>query len=398
MPFVRWYGIDITGKIQKGLTTTRSVHELTTTLLAQDIVCLRYYFAKPPYTFSLPLSLSVQRNFFKQLATLLDSGVFLDRAVLLLSTQIKHHTFKAVIQDILESIIAGQSFDCALQYHPLFFDSLTHQLVVSGQAAGDLATALHKICLYQDQLLEFSKKIRAALCMPCITLLFFIVVAGVIFIGIVPSLMSILLSTGKQLPHTTLLVMHISHYLNSMRFVYTVAVLLFTIPLTLYIFRRSPLQKYGSWMVCKIPWFGNVVQAVTLATFFQAVALATQSGVPMVSAFQLATIHVRNQYIASLLQQLTQKIEQGAALSQAMMHCSLFATHICSLVEVGEESGCLSDMFEQIASLYREQAQKYLQTIAIIIQPVFMICLGMLMVLLIAAVYIPLLTVSSVIQ
>lgn len=398
MPFLRWRGIDLEGNLHTGIMAARTVQELEASLLQRDIACLHSTLAKP-YRLCVPVSLPAKRHFFKQLAVLLDAGVFLDTSLTLLAAQIQNRAFKAVVQDVHTCVVSGQFLGTALQQHPAFFDRVTYQLVEAGQTGGNMAQALHRLCAYHDQTIEFSKKIRAALCMPIVTLLFFCVVTCIIFVAIVPALGTILLSTGKPLPPTTLLVMRLSDTVNSIQFVYAMVGGGLALGGCLCMLAHSRLKKRVHRALFGIPLVGHIIHMTTLATFFQSLVLTTQSGVHIIPALRSAVAHVHNEYMKELLHQLTLQVEQGALLPVVLQeYPQLFSDHIQSLITVGQESSCLPFVFEQIAASYKERAQRILHLVSVLVQPVFMILLGLLIMLLIAAVYVPLLTVSSVIQ
>jgi type IV pilus assembly protein PilC len=398
MPHFKWCGIDLSGKLHSGMMLARSPEELSSYLFNENIALVRYQLKKPiPFLQRIPLQIKI--NFFKQLSLLLGSGIFLDQALQLVLHQVKNRFFKAVIEDILIDIQHGVSLSKALKNYPTIFDNVTIAMVEAGQESGTLVHALEQLCDHQEILLDFKKKIKAVLLVPAITFLFFIIIALIIFLVIVPTFGTMFISANQQLSKSTELIIWTSDFIASKWSVVCLMVILFfTVFIKYYILRITQIKFLTQYCLLATPIIGVVIRNSTFAYFFQSLAILTKTGVHLVTALSIAHQSIGNVILKNKLEQIHTTLAQGNSLSLSVsQQPNLFSEQIVALLAVGQESGCLPFIFYQIASLHKDHVNRLLSTIATLLQPLLMIILGLLITMLVFALYVPLFNLSSVI-
>lgn len=396
MPHFKWYGIDLSGKVQSGVMVARSSEEISSFLFNENIALLQCQTKKQiPFFERVPLPLKI--SFFKQLTLLLGSGIFLDQALQLVLHQIKSRFFKAIVHDIALDIQHGVPLSNALKNYPTIFDNLTIAMVEAGQESGNLVQALNQLCDHQEILLEFKKKIQAVLLMPAITFIFFIIIALIIFIIIVPTFSDMIISSNQPLSKNTEYMILLSDFIRSKwSGIYLSLVLFFAFVIKYYVLKISRIKSIVHYCVLKLPLIGVVIKNITFAYFFQSLAILTQTGVHLVTALSIAHQSIDNSILKNKLELVRGLIAQGNSLSQSISQQSeLFSDHIVALLAVGQESGCLPFIFCQIATVYKEEISRLLTTIATLLQPLLMIILGLLITMLVFALYVPLFNLSS---
>ena len=398
MPHFKWQGINLSGKVCSGTTMARSVEELSSLLFNEDIALLAFQ-PKKPLPFIQAVSLDLKINFFKQITLLLGSGIFLDQALQLVVHQIKHRFFKSAVCDILMDIHHGVTLSNALKNYPMLFDDLTIQMVETGQESGKLVEALEQLCDHQETVALFRKKLRLVLLMPAITFLFFIIISLIIFIVIVPTFSSMFISSGQPLSKNTEYMIMISDFIRSWwSVVVVVGVMAVGFIVRYYVFTYKPLKRSIEYCLLAMPIVGGLLRNMTFAYFFQSLGILTKAGVHLVTALSIACQSIGNSVLKDKIELLLEDIQQGNSLSQALsQQPDLFSDHIIALLSVGQESGCLPFIFDQIALLYKEQVNRLLTTLATLVQPLLMIILGLLITMLVFALYVPLFNLSAVI-
>ena len=398
MPFYKWYGVDLEGNKRRGTMMARSVSELDTVLLQSDIACLKWYATKP-FVMSKRVPLSMKVQFFRQLAILLQSGIFLDQALELLLHQINHRAFNAVVQDILLSVQHGSRLSQAVMDHPAFFDLLTMHMVEIGQESGKLSQALEQLCHYQDSILHFKKKVRSSAILPIITLLFFVVIALIIFMVVVPAFATLFLTTGQALPQITHYMIAISTALRSPWLWIGSLMTLATVFIGCFFLERSSFYNKILYYFYHVPFLGPLASQATCAYFFHSLSLLTQAGVHVITALRVVQETMMSSLMKKLIQSIKDDVEQGIPMCQALQrHSAFFPAPVQALIEVGQESGCLPFMFMQASALYKDTVNRRLTVLTTILQPALMIIIGLMITFLIFAVYMPIFNLSSVIS
>lgn len=235
--------------------------------------------------------------------------------------------------------------------------------------------------------------------MPAITFLFFIIIALIIFIMIVPTFAVMLTSTGKTIAPLTHSMIMISEFIRSWRPVAVMAVVIVTGLLIRYYSMATKRIKHGiDTCVLALPCIGNLIKKSVFAYYFQSLALLTKTGVHLVTALAIANQSLSHTVLYQAFEELLADVEQGNSLSVALARQpKLFSEHSVALISVGQESGCLPFVFGQIAALYKDQINRLLATIATLLQPLLMIILGLLIGLLVFSLYAPLFNLSEVI-
>lgn len=398
MAYIRWKGIDLSGTLRSGVMSVRSTQELISQLFQRDIALLSMKYKKP-LPFFHRLSLDEKIDFFKHIALLISSGIFLDQALLLVMHSIKKKFFKDSIQDIVLDVQHGTSFSQSAQRYPMIFDALTIQMIQTGEESGRLVEALTALCAHQEVVYQFKKRVKSVLLMPLITFVFFLLIAGIIFMFIVPALATMIESAGQNLSTSTRLMLAISEFIQSRKNIGICAIAaISTAGSMIYLFSFPRVTKILQTCLIYIPVIKNLIYDSTFVYFFQSLSILTKTGVHLVTAFSIAHEAIGNSVIQKKIGSMLEAIQEGNSLSAVVMNNpKLFSEHVQALLAVGQESSCLPFIFGQIALLYKERIDKFLTTMATLVQPLLMIILGLLITALVFAVYVPLFNLSSVI-
>lgn len=398
MPQYKWYGINLEGKTCTGMQVAQSHHELTSVLFQEEVALLGYRI-KRPTPFIHTVSLEEKITFFKQLRLLLAAGIFLDQSLQLIMHQIKKNYFKAVIQDILTDIQNGSTLAHAFRNYPFIFDELSMVIIQSGQESGRMIAALDELSNYQELFLNFKKKIRAILLMPCITFIFFLLIAAIIMIIIVPRFNTLFSSCNQACSTSTTFIFVLSDFVRTIWFpIYSILALLVMMGIKYVIKRTERMHRMMHWCMASLPLLKSITHQITFVYYFQSLALLTKTGIHLVIALEIAQQSIHNYYVRARMERVHQAILEGTSFSAAIMQEQrLFSDQIVALLAVGNESACMPFVFEQIALVYKEQINRTLTTLATLVQPLLMIILGLLITSLVFALYVPLFNLSSVI-
>jgi type IV pilus assembly protein PilC len=398
VPYFKWQGIDLRGNIRSGKMFARSAKHLDTILFKRDIALISSRSTFP--LISLPVNLSLKISFFRRLALLLDAGVLLPQAVLVLSESMEHSRFQEIINNIEKKIRAGAALHLALlEYHALF-DSVMIHMINAGQEAGALPPSLKILATHLETKQDFYKKIRAAALVPLLTFLFFISIALVIFIVIIPLFSTIFESIQQELPQLTKGFLRVSDFLRSSKAFFIGIGFVLLLSVGYLILGKERRKKIIDQISIHTPGISRTVIFSSIFSFFQSVATLLEGGMQLVPALHIAKEAISNQTLKTQLDELEKAVVSGSSLGQSLaQHPGPFARpDIEAIIAVGEESGNLAGILSKIAADYQERLESLLSFYSMLLQPFLMIVLGVFIALLIVAVYLPILSLSYVIS
>jgi type II secretory pathway component PulF len=393
MPFFRWQGIDLEGNDRRGTLAARSPSDLDTLLFSQDIALLSHAPIYPRAARSL--SLEHKTSLMRQLATLVNAGIYIDHALELVTLQERKKSIQEILHDMFLEVHHGTHLSMALKQYPTIFDSLTIQAIEAGQLSGRLPKTLQALADYYDELLMFRKQIMRAITLPLITAGFFIFVAAIIIFIIMPTFSWLFISFNQELPRATKIMLEISDFLRSWPFL---ILLLSGISIGLWLWRwhqqKKPQQLWLSWCLWHTPGIGKLIKTIHACRFLQSLAVSLEGGVSIKPALET----VRNTLHPLFINQLESALHDvlsGTSLEQALAnHPEFFTPEILAYIRIGQETGMLASMLNRAAAKQQQEIAKQLHRIAIIVQPVLMIMLGLWVSALIIAVYLPIFTLS----
>ena len=395
MPYFAWRAITLDGSMVSGKSYARSQEDLDAHLLVQDKALLRAKILAVHNRFK-PVSYKVKTDFFKELAMLIRSGMYIDQALRLLSEQSKHQGFSVIIKDILMYVQEGISFSQALSYYPTIFDLFTIQILQAGQESGTFVQALEQLCSYYETIHTLYTKLRSAALVPGITFLFFLMIVAVIFMLIIPSFAHILTSAHTSIPYSTQCMLGISAWMCSVQPIIMAIVMCLGMYSCMYLWREVG-KAYRDVFILRVPVVGFFVRQTIIMYWLYSLGLLVQGGVAMVQALEVVEQTISNIPIKAIVMGLHDEVESGLPLYQAMSATGLFIPQVIGVVQVGEESGCLGFVLSYAADMYKERMNTYLSYITTAVYPVLMIIIGLLITVLIFSVYMPILNISYIV-
>jgi type II secretory pathway component PulF len=396
VPYFKWSGIRLDGTVVTGKSRALHSDELAQLLLQNDIGLMRVSMVSPHSIFR-PIRASLKASCFRHLALLLDAGVFLNKALVITTKKNPNPVFKEVLEDIENSVNRGNSLADSFAMYPTVFDSLTVTLLQAGQHAGSLVIALNLLAEHIERVDLFYKKGRNALFLPILTGLFFVIIATLIFVMVVPTFAAMFNATGKQLPDTMSMLLAISNYMTLINGVLLFGMLIIVGLVARKLYRLSCVRSWLDAAIMHIPVIGPLSRNIMLLYFLQSLSLLTRQGVHMIVALKAIIPCIHNVYVHKRLEKVLHSFDQGLSLSEAFRLSGLLCSDTVHLIEIGQESSSLGLVLHKASLLYQERVDRMLHMIAAIAQPCLMLILGFLIVGLMIAIYMPLLNFSYVI-
>lgn len=399
MPIFKWSAIDLNGNTFHGVDFSISKAELSH-LLQYRHLGLMYCRQLRKDFYHHKIKILEQLNFFHNLNALLLSGMPLPQALQILLNQSKNIALRCVIGYVLYQVQEqGMNFGEALQEFSNVLGRLVVVVLKSGFNVGKLSESLGHICSYLENKLQMQRELRRAILMPILTLALFIAVTALVFLVVVPQFAIIFENAKIPLDSSTKIVLNLAVFFQSKQaLISLLVVLLAGLSLNLFIKTRIGKQIWHK-ILLFLPLLATLIKYHDLFSFLQSTALLIDGGVPATEAFSVSVFSINNVVLRKQTQQMIKLVEHGISIQNAMRQAApkFFAKDAIAMIAVGEESGCLGKMLGRTAEVYQQRYRSRLQLILSLVQPTLIICLGLLVALLIFAIYMPIFNMPAVI-
>ncbi|MCA9770224.1 type II secretion system F family protein [Candidatus Dependentiae bacterium] len=395
MPYFKWRGVNLAGNIKKGRLFAYSQDHLDSLLFKRDIALLSCSPASCYFTKAITLQTKIQ--FFKQLSSLVRSGLLVHDALHIICQQMSNIRFQEIALTLAQETQKGKSLHTILENYPNIFDTITITMCNVGQQSGTIADIADSISHYLNTKEQFHKQLRSGAIMPFITLLFFAFVLLVIFIGVIPRFADIFASSNKPLPSITQIMIRVSSFLRSWS-----ALIFACCTMTLFIGIKNIAYKSGKHffdqIILYMPLLGTITQQKAIVHFSIALSLLLNSGMQLAPAIAVAKKAVANTTLEKYIDIINSDVAAGNTLSDAMARQQeWFGQESIAMISIAQKSGNISAMLRNIAELHEKKINHMLSFITKIFQPLLMIILGLLVTALLFSIYLPIFSLSEVV-
>jgi MSHA biogenesis protein MshG len=326
--------------------------------------------------------------FSRQMHTLLKAGVPIMRALAGLQESTGNPAFKEVLRGTREILDGGRPLSVALQRQDGVFSPFYIAMVYVGETTG----MLEEIFLRLFKHLEFQEfmrnQVRSALRYPSFVVCAMAVALLVINLFVIPAFAKVYKGFNAELPVLTRVLIGFSDFVLAGWPFLLAALVGLVIAGRGYI--KTPSGRY-EWdkLKLRLPIAGKIVQKATLARFSRSFSLAVRSGVPVVQGLALVARTVDNQFVARKIEAMREGVERGESVLRTAIHAGIFTPVVLQMLMVGEESGALDDMMEEIAQMYQREVEYELRTLGAQIEPILILLLGVLVLVLALGVFLP---------
>ncbi len=312
----------------------------------------------------------------KNLATMIEAGVSVARGLQILLKQTKNPKLIMIFRSVSDDIQKGTPLSAALEKFGKDFPPVMTAMIRAGEESGSLVDSLNVVGGQMEKTYNLRKKIRGAMIYPAVVFCVLIIVGVLMMLFVVPGLASTFKEANLELPPLTAAIIAISEFIQ---FHGILSLLILVAVVTAFImFKRTPTgTKSVDWLSTHIPVFGGLVKEYNAAIITRTLASLIAAGVDIVRAITITRDVSENSFYKSSLKDAEENIQKGVPLSKTFIeHPELYPIMVGDMMEVGEETGRLSDMLKKIATFYESEVDNATADLSKLLEPMLMVVIA----------------------
>ena len=315
--------------------------------------------------------------FARNLGTMIQAGLALSRALHVFFKQTKNPKFRIVLQSIIDDINKGSSLSDAMQKSPDVFPPVFIFMVRAGEESGGLVEALNVVGGQMEKTYTLKKKMKGAMIYPGVIFFVMFAVGVLMMLYVVPGLSSTFKEMNVELPTLTKSIIAVSDFLQNSLF--TSALIFSGLVGLVWWFQRTAFGNRAlSWTALRLPIFGKLIREFNSALVTRTLSSLIAAGVDIVHAIEITKDVVGNVFYKETLDQAKEGVQKGTPLSQIFVdHSDIYPVMVGDMMEVGEETGRLSDMLLKIALFYEDEVDQATSDMSKLIEPLLMVVIAL---------------------
>ncbi|TXK94396.1 general secretion pathway protein GspF [Methylococcaceae bacterium HT4] len=316
--------------------------------------------------------------FTKELATLLQAGLPIDRSLVVLMDLIEEDSkIHRLIKNVLEQVKGGVNLADALQSESSAFSRFYINMLRAGEAGGSVDIVLGQLSEYIEKSKELKDTVSTAMIYPIILVVMAVGSVFLLLTFVVPQFTEMFESAGKELPISTQIVVGTAEWLQSYWWV------LFTLGTGTYFTMRYELSigpRKAKWdrAILSLPLVGEIIRNMSTTNFTRTLGTLLANGVPILTALGIVKGTISNLVLVQALTEAEENLKQGKDMSSALIESGQFPKMATQMIKMGEETGKMEEMLERTANTYDKQLKITIERMLAMMEPLLIVTLGLL--------------------
>lgn len=335
--------------------------------------------------------------FNHELATLIRAGLPVLQSLDILIKRRPKSRFKAILQDVREKVKSGFSLSESFEMQGGVFPRIYIASLVAGEKSGDLEGMLRRYNRYVRILSSLRKKALSSVAYPLVLIALSIGLVAILLTYVFPKFSQFYAEFNAQLPLLTLSLIRVSLFIKQ-----NIVFIALIIILALAFFQLWKRTEKGGIFLSRVrlrlPLFGRIWQKYSISQLTRSLATMLSGGIPLVPSLQVATQSVSNQLVAREVNSVVENVVEGKSLSDSLERTGLMTEMTLEMIQVGEETGSLSEMLSNISDFYDEEIDNNLNSLISLLEPVLLVGMGLVVAGMLLSMYLPLFRVISAVR
>lgn len=403
MAIFQYEGKLLNGKRKKGRITAASLREAKEKL-RQESILVTDLSELESTGLNMEVNLLPERvkiehliMYVRQFATLIRAGVPIVRATSILRVQTESNVLKKALSQVEDDLKEGIAYSEAIKKHPRVFSNFFSSMALAGETSGNLEEALDQIGLQLQKQYDVKRKVISALTYPLVVSIVAIGVVAFLMVNVVPTFASIFGQLGGELPLITRIVVAVSDFIAAFWWLLLAIAILGVVVFT-WMLKRDRERFVIDGLLLKMPIFGTIVLKSQIALLTRSLAVLLQAAVPILTAIEITERIVSNRVIRKGLTEAREMMAQGVPLHEPLMRNANFPALMTQMIAVGEESGDLDSMLNEVAEFYETEVETTTDRLKSIIEPLLIVVLASVVGVIVISIVVPMFQIYGDIQ
>ncbi len=336
-------------------------------------------------------------TFNQEFSALINAGLPILTALELLLQRKRNPLFQKMLQSVRDDVKTGASLSQAFANRGDYFPKLYPATIASGERTGEIVKVIRRYLFYMETVQAIRKKISSAIIYPVILLTMAVGMVTLLMTVIIPKFATLFIGAGATLPLITRVVLSISHiFQKGWPFMALIAI---ATPIAVKAVNANPKGRFilAKWRM-KIPVFGTNTVRYNTAQMARTLGTLISGGIPIIQALEIVSDAMSNEVFKVELQNVKNKVLVGESLWSSLEETGIATPLLVEMVQVGESTGALSDMLEQISSFYDQELSTSVERYMALLEPVILILMAFIVGIIVLSVYMPLFSMYNLVS
>jgi MSHA biogenesis protein MshG len=326
--------------------------------------------------------------FARQMYSLMRAGIPIIRAIRGLADSTASKALKVVLSDLADQLEKGRNLSVAMASHPKVFNRLIVSIVHVGENTGRLDDAFSQLSDYFEQEMETRKQIKQATRYPMFVLLAIIAAMVILNLFVIPQFANMFARFNAELPWATKVLLATSNFFIHYWPLLLVGIIAAGFALYRYLHTAAGSYRWSK-LKLRLPIMGDIINRATLGRYARSFSLMLRAGVPLTSALSLVAEAVDNDFMAEKIREMRRNIERGESLVRVSSQSNLFTPLVMQMLAVGEETGQVDDMLQEVALFYEREVAFDLKSLTAKIEPILIVIVAVMVLILALGIFTP---------
>lgn len=393
--------LDSRGKRQKGTIMSPSPRDARDLLRSRQLVTIKITHSKPKdqsvSNFIRPrIKHKNLTQATRQLSILIDAATPVEEALKITALQFKNNIVKTILLSVRSQVMEGLRLSDALKIHPTSFSELYIAMVASGETSGRLASVLSRLADDLERAQKIKQKVRGATAYPIVLSVVALTIVVVLMVSVVPKVVQQFDSFGQDLPTLTTLVIALSEWMQQ----WGLILLIFMCACFLLLLRLLKQVSFRlSWdkMLLALPIISKIIKDMNAARFSRTMSGLVDSGTPILTALEVSSYTLQNSIMKNAVLDAALKVSEGLTINNALNDANVFPQIVIQMIAGGEASGDLSGMLAKSAEYLEDEFSSSTDVFLSLLEPLIIILLAGVILLIIGAIFMPILQLNTLI-
>ncbi len=402
MPIYEYKGLNKTGKNVKGTVDAENIRAARLKLKKEGVFVVdlndktkMQKKKKSKVSNNRYVGVNDLSNLTRQLASLIKANIPLVDALGACSDQMENPLLKEVMADCKNLVNEGSPFHKALRKYPKIFDKIFVSMCEAGEMSGTLDVILLRLAEFTEDRAELNSKIKSAMLYPIIMLVFMTLILAVMFIFVVPQMMSIFNDAEMQLPWYTMAVINVSSVV--VNYWWMILIVGFAVIYSFIQWTRSETGR-PKWDAIKLtlPVSGKLTRMIAVSRFTRTLSTLLTGGVPMLNAMDIVKNVVSNEVLAKAIREARDNISEGESIAGPLKKSNQFPPIVIHMVGIGEKTGELEKMLNQVSDTYDFQVKNQVTGLTSVLEPIMIILMGCVIGVIVFSLMVPMFELANI--